>query len=147
MKEGLKLSNLSEKEIQNKKIEVEKAASFRDAAVLDGWTIKPTYEREPQEYASTLEKDGFLMMVLSRPPIEYSHGSYTWDGSVHIFGPDGLAIETPEEYSWEKIKNGLTVCSKCKKIGKTKRAGFASRVCDSCLPEAKKELEYPGWTN
>ncbi len=122
--------------------ELERIIEFRDAAVRDGWAIQRTYpNHEPIESAASLEKDGFKMMILSRPT-----ELHKFDANIHIWGPDRLAIKIPDGYSWESIKDGLGVCGFCGKTKvETRGVAFANRVCEECYPEAKKKLEYPGW--
>lgn len=114
-----------------------KALEFRKAAIADGWEIRPIYEGyEPVEKASKLYRDGFLMMIFTREK----------EVEISVWGNDGLCIVVPEEYSFEKIKEGMTFCDNCKATGvKTVRYSFAGRCCNKCLPEMRKKHEYPGW--
>lgn len=128
--------------------EAEIAKEWRDAAVLDGWTIKPTYDIENQDRASTLTKDGFTAMILYRTENngERPGTKYSAMGSINIWGPDSLTIEIITPYNWQSILDGLEKCSLCgKNKVKTMKAGSANRVCTECLPMARKKLEYPGW--
>jgi hypothetical protein len=125
----------------------EKIVAFRDAAVKDGWSIKPTYKLEEVDEASTLQRDGFRMSILTRmasPGDLYRRPSF--DVCIGIWGPDGLAIRVPPVYNFESIKEGLRICNNCKKTNvKTERYSFAGRCCKKCLPQMKKEHEGPGW--
>lgn len=109
---------------------------FRDAAVADGWSIAPTYpSHEPAEQAATLNRDGFIMMVLARPKSGGNTGNWTCSASVHIWGPDGMAIPPPPLYDWAKISAGVTTCGYCGAHPvKTERVGFAGRACPTCRP-------------
>ena len=120
--------------------------SFRDAAIADGWIAKPTYgDHEPMGTAASLTKDGFKMSCLSRTK---AIGKWKYEASVCIWGPDGLVIAgMPMEYNWDEIKMGLKRCNYCLRNGvETLRVGFAGRCCKECLPEKRKQLEFPGWT-
>ena len=68
-------------------------------------------------------------------------------GSVHVWGADGMAIKVGRVYSWEEIQAGLTMCNECGAHGPTFRFSFAGRCCATCLPAMRKKHEYPGWTN
>jgi hypothetical protein len=70
------------------------AIAYRNAAVHDGWSIRPTYEgHESVERAATLEKDDFTIMILTRDPTTSDIGKWKYEASIHIWGPDGLAIK------------------------------------------------------
>ena len=137
--------------------ELEKVISFRDAAIADGWAIKPSYPSESMGRASRLEKEGFIIQVLSRdntpeskfPPNPNDRVGIKWEYEVdiHIWGPDGLIIREPSSYDWEEIKKGVITCNQCGKEGKTFRFFFAGRACAECLPALKKKYEKPGWDN
>lgn len=119
------------------------AQDFRDAAVADGWEMRPTYIHESTDRAATLTRDSFKMMTITRT---YEGEKISCDASVNIWGPDHLAITVPDKYDWAKISAAVTKCLECGADGETHRAGFAGRYCPSCLPAQKKEQEYPGWT-
>ena len=114
--------------------DINKVKAFRDAAVADGWSIRPTYEgNEPVEFAATLDRDGYTMQIITRP--QYAKAS------IYIWGPDGLAIKTPAEYSWSEIAHGVEKCNYCGAYSvKTERVGFAGRACAKCAPVEKKKL-------
>ena len=121
---------------------LEASRNFRDAAVADGWFIEPTYgTSESVDHAARLQKDGYIMQVITRPPAERTNGS----ASVHIWGPDGLAIATPNVYSFEELKKSTRRCQYCKAEDvQTDRVGFAGRACLTCAPieEAKLGKRY-----
>ena len=126
---------------------VEDAAAFRDAAVADGWAIKPTYRHEAQHSAATLERDGWHMSVLTRTDSEFTFGPSSM-GSVSLWGPDKLHVETPVAYSMEALEKGLRDCGYCDREGvDTFQVAFASRVCAECLPEQKKIQEWTSATS
>lgn len=75
---------------------------WRDAAVADGWSIEPTYAHEPKEHAFRLWRDGYCAQGLARP-IPGPHGTIPVP-EIHIWGPDGLSIKTPETYDFEHIR-------------------------------------------
>lgn len=127
---------------------VERARAWRDAAVADGWSIEPTYQTEPVERAARLSRDGFSAQIITRTPEEGHRWRTTYEGSVHIWGPDSLAVKAPHPYSWERLTAGLRTCHDCGATDvETQRVGFAGRTCAACLPDARKRIETPGWTN
>lgn len=116
------------------------ACIFRDAAIADGWAHKPTYNMEPESQACTLNRDGWHMSVYTRE----KNGRY--DTSITIWAPDGLVVNVPAAYDFDKIKAGIEYCGTCKTHGvKTTRVGFAGRVCFNCLPEQRAKIEVNGW--
>jgi hypothetical protein len=118
--------------------------AFRDAAVADGWMIMPRYEYESVDSSSYLEREGFhvAMVTRTRSPLE----NYQYEASIHIWGPDGLAVEVPEYYAMEAIREGLRRCRWCRQlVEQTVRVSFATRVCEACRPAAQQQLEYRGW--
>ena len=118
--------------------------AFRDAAVRDGWSIRPTYQSLPVENAATLEKDGYLMQVLT---LDQPEGKWKYRASIHLWGPDGLQIKPSEVYDWSQITAGTRTCSACDATDvETKRFSFAGRACKPCLPGMRAETEYQGWT-
>lgn len=120
------------------------AKQFRDDAVADGWSIEPTYISESVDSASRLKRDGFVMLIVTREKV----GKWEFEANVNIWGPDGLAIRPPEFYDFSKIELGTRTCNYCGKSDvPTERVGFAGRCCAACLPEARRKIETPGWTN
>lgn len=118
---------------------------FRDAATADGWSIKPTYGSEDVSRASSLERDGFKMMILTRDNSDRGEGK-KFEAAVHIWGPDRLAIETPQFYDFNELKRLTRVCSSCKAEDvDTQRYSFAGRCCSACLPKMRAATEQPGW--
>ena len=90
-------------------------------AIKDGW--------EDVSHPFTLfklKKDDFTFYSL--------HGD---DG--FCYGPDGLYVEIPEEYSYEELLKNLHKCSLCGNKGKTYQIGFAERVCLPCRENYFKE--------
>ena len=121
---------------------------FRDDAVKDGWLIKPTYDRESVESASSLSKDGFSMLILTRTHDLklYPNIKNLYEAKVSIWGSDGLAIEPPLEYDMQKIIDGTRFCKHCGKTNvDTFRYSFAGRCCKDCLPAMREKHERPGW--
>jgi hypothetical protein len=131
--------------LTNSQADIDAVHAFREAAKADGWTCEPTYASEPEESAARLSREGFTMQLLSRankPPNRYG-----FQAQVNIWGPDGLAINPPEVYDWQKIKAGLTTCSNCGKTDvPTQRYSFAGRACEACLPEMRAKHERGNWT-
>lgn len=111
--------------------------AFRNAALADGWT-------EKDATGEHFQKEGFVAYILVRKG--GPNDRYAFTAIVHLWGPDGLAIEPPEVYSWEKIRAGLTRCHYCGATGvPTERVSFAGRCCAACLPAVRAQLERPGW--
>lgn len=120
------------------------AKQFRDDAVADGWGVEPTYQNESIESASRLQRDGYVMLVVTREKV----GKWAFEAEVNIWGPDGLAIRAPEFYDFDEIERRTRTCNYCGNGDvPTQRVGFAGRCCASCLPGARKKIETPGWTN
>jgi hypothetical protein len=128
---------------------LQQVQKFRDDAVKDGWSIKPTYPpHESVESASSLSKDGFSMLILTRTHDLklYPNVNNLYEVEISIWGPDRLAIEPPREYDMQKIIDGMRFCKHCWKIDvETVRYSFAGRCCKDCLPALKKKYEQPGW--
>lgn len=128
---------------------LQRVQKFRDDAVKDGWSIKPTYfPHESVESASTLSKDGFVMSILTRTEdlIKYPNVKNLYEAEISIWGPDGLAIEVPDHYDMELIKKNMHKCSQCGKfVDETVRYSFAGRCCKDCLPVLREKYEKPGW--
>lgn len=119
------------------------AHRWREAAIADGWNAEPSYgDHEPLERAWRLTRDGYVIQGLSRAGDDKSLPT----ASVHIWGPDGLAIEPPLEYDLAAIRRGAETCSECGACPvRTERVAFANRVCGECAPAARRALETPGW--
>jgi len=125
--------------------------SFRDAAINDGWEAEATYPKhEDISQASKLNKNGFVMMIITRitDPSQRYPSKWKYQASIHIWGPDGLAIIPPSEYSWDEIRAGLRICANCgREDVDTQRYSFAGRCCEECLPKMRELHEKPGWYN
>lgn len=128
------------------KVELLRAAEqFRDAAKSDGWEMRATYGSESIERASTLERDGWSMMVLTRNNESEGRGK-KYEAAVHIWAPDRLAVEVPEFYDFAELRRRTRVCSHCKTQDvDTQRYSFAGRCCEVCLPKMRAATEQPGW--
>ena len=114
----------------------EQIRAWRDAAVANNWTVKPTYEPDK---AVTLTRDGFVAIAT----MFGNNGD-----SLTVWGPDNLQIVVPVEYSWDCIQENLKRCLECKRISDAvDRAGFAGRYCNECLPEQRRVREFAGWAN
>ena len=118
----------------------EEIAEWVKAAIADGWSAKPTYN-EPIERAAKLNKDGWEVQMVARP----SKSGRGWGNFlISAWGPDGLTVQVPYPYSWEKLVEGLRTCSNCDATDvETTRFDFAGRVCPGCRKVLK---EKPGWT-
>lgn len=119
--------------------------TFRDAAVNDGWSIRPTYpNHESVDRSATMNREGYTMMILTRDPA--SGPKWLYEAQISIWGPDGLAITPPDGYDFAEIEKGLRFCYDCNQyVERTVRVGFAGRVCPACLPAARLRDEKPGW--
>jgi hypothetical protein len=99
---------------------------------------------ESIDTAATLEKEGFVALVLMR--VKTRFGKTYYDAGISIWGPDGLSVDHRKKYSWEHLQKELRRCQYCnKKDVETVRVGFAGRCCKTCLPELRKKIETPGW--
>ena len=124
------------------------AQKFRDDAVKDGWSIKPTYDHESVESASSLSKDGFVMMVLTRTCDlnKYTDVKNLYEAKISIWGPDDLSIEVPDHYDMGLIKKEMHKCHHCKKyVDETFRYSFAGGCCKDCLLMMRDKFEKSGW--
>ena len=122
---------------------LENVCAFRDAAIADGWTVKPMSPHESVDTWARLTRDGYVMHAVARPPrFSYSKPH----ASISIWAPDTLGVCVPETYSWNEIQRLATVCDNCmKECEKTVRYSFAGRCCETCLPEMRAKYEQPGW--
>ncbi len=118
------------------------ARTWALAAVIDGWSSRPTYDHEPVEQAFTLERDGFKISGLARPGTDKSLPC----AEIHIWGPDRLAITPPLTYDMDAIRRGAETCSKCGAHPiATERVGFAGRYCAPCAAIDRPLIEVSGW--
>lgn len=118
------------------------ANEFVRAAVEDGWELKPRYAGESTMRACELNRDGFVIAVITRKNV----GKWKYHVSVHAWAPDKLAIKLPVVYNSETFTKAMSTCNICdKEVDKTYRYSFAGRACADCLPQAQKEHEQPGW--
>lgn len=120
---------------------LEQVRAWRDAAIADGWDATPTYETESIDRATRLRRDGWEAQVLTRDDSPQSISA-----TVHLWGPDGLAVRTGIAYDFDKLKAGLRTCMACKATDvDTQRYSFAGRCCAACRPEMARRTEQPGW--
>ncbi len=121
------------------------AQEWRLAALADGWTSAPTYEHEPELHAFTLRHhEGWHVHGLARPADVHSLGC----GLISAWGPDGLVVDATRKYDLDIMRKALFKCDFCNAADvTTHRVGFANRCCLTCLPEQRKQIEYPGWSN
>lgn len=114
-------------------------AAWREAAIADGWQHEPLYApHETEEQACRMARDGFKAHVIVRG----NHGD-----SVAVWGPDGMQVRVPREYTWEAVVAGLRTCQPCGATDvDTVRYSFAGRCCAACRPAMARQHEYPGWT-
>ena len=120
----------------------DEANEFIRAAVEDGWELSQTYPSEPAQRACRLTRGGFIISAITRKDV----GKWKYEVSLHAWAPDKLAIKLPVVYNSETFTKAMTTCNICdKEVDKTYRYSFAGRACASCLPQAQKEHEQPGW--
>lgn len=118
---------------------------WREALAADGWSVVPTYGHEPVEHAWSASRDGFKIMGLARP-IPGKDGTCP-QPDLHAWGPDGAAIELPDEYDFENMKARMGRCDQCgKEPVETKRYAFANRCCAECGPKLMASLPR-NWAN
>jgi len=129
--------------VEARQLLINAALKWRNDAIADGWTCSPTYNKESMDRAFTLDHpSGFKAMGIARPADKDSMG----EGVINVWGPDGMTVSSGRTYDFKKLQAGLRICSVCRTTDvDTVRVGFANRVCNTCLPEAVKRLEYPGW--
>lgn len=116
---------------------------WRNAAVADGWEVRPLYDNEPIESAAKLTREEFVVHTISRPAVRH------WRERADIsgWGPDGLSIAIPLPYDMDRIRQALRRCNPCgAQDVDTHQYSFAGRCCAECLPAMKRKHEYPGWT-
>jgi hypothetical protein len=117
---------------------------WRQAAEADGWQFTPTYQHEPVEHAFRGNREGFSIQGIARP----NGPGKTPEASIHIWGPDGLAIKPPLCYNMDKIRAGARRCGYCSAEDvDTVRVGFAGRCCLTCEPTIRPHIETPGWNS
>ncbi|HUW08396.1 MAG TPA: hypothetical protein VM537_01645 [Anaerolineae bacterium] len=135
--------------MRNDPKEIERVRRFVAAAVADGWEIAPTYQSEDVSRAARLTKDGFVMQTIMREDEDGRPHAWSRKGteaSISIWGPDGLGVDVPLEYDGDLIRSWTRKCGECGATDvDTKRVAFANRVCNACLPAARKKYEKPGW--
>lgn len=123
---------------------VDYVRSYVAEMAADGWSTEPTYNGEAIERATRLRRDGFIASSTARPSADGLKSS----ASIHVWGPDGLAIVPPFPYSFDACMAATETCSACRKTGvPTERVGFAGRVCATCLPAQRARIETPGWNS
>lgn len=116
---------------------------WRAAAEADGWVFGPTYVNEPVDSAFKGTREGFTIQGIARPG---KPGEKSPSASVHIWGPDGMVVRTPLEYSMNAIRAGARTCNYCGATDvDTVRVGFAGRCCKSCEPTIRPQIETFGW--
>ena len=115
-----------------------KGTKWIESCVADNWEKLLIYPGSSSE-SMRLMREEFVIHIYDQPWLK--------GGSVSAWGPDGLALELPEEYDWEAIQANINLCSMCGKVGPTVSLGFASRVCKQCRIENVARVEYPGWCN
>lgn len=118
---------------------------WRAAAEADGWQFGPTYSNEPETTAFKGNREGFAIHGIARPEDERHSIACV---SLHIWGPDGLAIKPPPTYDMEAIRRGARACGYCEATDvDTVRVGFAGRCCLTCEPTIRPQVETRGWNS
>lgn len=123
------------------------ALAWRDAAVADGWDVRPTYQHEDVDSAFTLERAGWKVSGLARRGAE--NEPPLGGGEITVWAPDGLQIKVPIVYPGIAELDRMTRwCEHCgREDVHTRRVGFAGRVCDDCHPAVQAAVETPGWND
>src|SRR5580693_7596139 len=75
---------LWEKIVEARKSLIAAALAWREAAIVDGWESRATYQHEDELTAFRLTKEGFVIQGLARPATTEMVGS----GELHGWGPD-----------------------------------------------------------
>lgn len=126
----------------DRRLQVEAANAYREEMIADGWHCFPTYPHEALTRHATLTKEGFHCHLTARPEDDRSlpvAGASFW-------GPDGISLEAPFPYDWDKLVAGVRTCPECQATDvDTVRVAFANRSCKSCAPALRAKLERPGW--
>lgn len=117
-----------------------RAQEWKASAEADGWVFEPTYNSEPVDHAFRGTREGFTIQGLARP----GKPDRLPSASIHIWGPDRLAIKAPIEYDMAKIRAGARTCGYCgAEDVDTIRVGFAGRCCHKCEPRVRPQVERP----
>lgn len=118
---------------------------WKRAAEADGWLFAPTYgDHESVDRAFRGFREGFTIQGIARDGDDKMLPSAT----IHIWGPDSLAVEPPLTYDMNEIRRRVRSCGYCDATDvDTVRVGFAGRVCADCDPKVRPSIERPGWTN
>ena len=96
----------------NDKKQLEAVRRYVADAVADGWSIAPTYQNESVDRAARLKREGFVMQVLMRTH-EPSLHKWQFEAKVHLWGPDGLALNPPAAYNFAEIEKSTRTCNHC----------------------------------
>lgn len=95
MKSLPSLANFFDGWFHDDTIRVEEVRAWREAALADGWTSRPTYDHEAEDRAFTMEHpEGFIVTGLSRPadPDDPKWPSLKSEAHLHL---------------WRKESNGI----------------------------------------
>ena len=139
---------LTQQEIDERLAHMERVRAWVEAAIEDGWTIKPTYKNESMDRAATLvSQEGFKAMALTREPQEETKddfGNRYPSASLNVWGPDEIGVKHTFPYDWEKLNDNLQLCQYCGETfeGKAYRVAFADRACMTCGPKEQSKLPH-----
>ncbi len=129
--------------LTNDENELIRVNKWRNDAIADGWEHRPTYPKEEEDRASSLQKEGWKALILARVN---DNKKFRFEAEISVWAPDGLVISPPASYDFDLLKKGTRICSHCGKQDiDTFRFSFAGRCCKECLPEMRRKHEYPGW--
>jgi hypothetical protein len=118
---------------------LDQVIAWRVAAEADGWIFEPTYSSESIDRAFRGQRDGFVVLGLTRSERECS---------LNAWGPDRLAVAPGTAYDMDWLRAGLRICAACRKEDvETHRVGFAGRCCIECLLRERTRIETPGWND
>ena len=126
--------------LQIRQANLPKAHAWREAALNDGWTGEPTYEREPIEHAARLtHPDGWVVQILSRP-VPAADGRLPCP-EVTVWAPDKAQVKVPPVYDFRVLQANARICMECgAEDVDTAQYAFATRCCGVCGPRYQASL-------
>lgn len=122
--------------------------AWRTAMIADGWEAKPTYQYEPIEAATSLQKPPYKAMVLLR---ETEASLSVWHctpprSEFYAERQMALKVDVEQPYSWDYLAKLVRTCPVCgAEDVDCVTVGFANQACKACEPAERKRIEVPGW--
>lgn len=115
---------------------------IREGWSLDNSSAVPASEASPASHESyRLIRNGFKVLA----SITNSGGAWTYAGSLHAWGPDGLVVRVGPTVTFAEMQASLLECQRCGKRAETVRIGYANRVCIECREAVRPLVEVEGW--